>query len=274
MRSPGMPLLSPSRHLHGVRDAGRQADRVEGVAGVETALRRNKAFANWPDSTLGRLGSKCRVVWLERGERLCREVARGTLSYVVQSGWLMLQVPSRKEDVPSAVAMLGEGMMVCSLMPDKNLFGSFDASAQRETALVEIPSAALQRQLDESPHLWADLALALLDQEEGLLATVVGQATGTVAQRVTRTLLQYTQLCSDHRDEHTDAVKVRMSQDELGTLLQLSRKTVGRELRALEGLDLIVRRYNHILVRDLVALQHYAERGTVDHGSNARAPSS
>ena len=261
MNYSGCTRMSPSQDAFGSIDDHWMAGRGTGQAGVDGALRRNRAFANWSDSAIRGLGSRCRVIWLPRGERLRRDGMHNASSYLVQSGWLLLQACARQANDRNAVALLGEGMMVCSLMPDRSLLGAFDALAQRDTALIEVPSDALHRQLDESPHLWADLTLALLAQDDALFDAVVGQVTGSVSQRVARTLLQYVRLCSVKVDD-TNVVKLKMSQDELGTLLQLSRKTVGRELRVLEGKGLVRRCYNHIQVPDVDALEHHAEHGS------------
>ena len=227
------------------------------AAELKTTLRANPAFAGWPAPALEALAARCRSVWLEPGQELSGQNALGPCSYLVQSGWLTQRYASNAAVTDCTFVLLGRGMMLFDLLPKASSFENLETVVTRSVGLIEISSDALRNAMEVHPGRWGDLMLCLLDQEQTIFSCVVGQLTGSVSQRVAQTVLQYANLLGD-RIEGTPGVDLNLSQDELGSLLHLSRTTVGRELGALESAGLIDRRYGHIRVSSIQGLCRFA----------------
>jgi CRP-like cAMP-binding protein len=220
---------------------------------IQEGLQKNKAFMHWPASQLSELTASSRLCRYFRGARI---LAAGTPRHetcVIVSGRILLVRPSGS--FGEALGLLGSGIVLAGV-PE------FDSQAEAlvldTTVVIHLDSSLLLELLERQPLMWSDLIQALLVQENTLLAGLIGRTTGSVSQKVASALLQ--QCCLSHTEDalESNSSCFKLSQDDCAALLQLSRKTVGKELKLLESKGLIIRGYKLIIVPDLMALASFA----------------
>ena len=120
--------------------------------------------------------------------------------------------------------------------------------------------------LDAEPQLWRSMLLMLLRQQHELRASLMDRSVGGTRQRIAATVdrLAQTYGLSDDIDRN---LRIRLSQEDLADLLQVSRQTVNRELRALAGEGVLAADYNSLKILDRPALRFVARHGHAPNGS-------
>lgn len=219
---------------------------------MEMALRRNAAFEHWPAALLAELIAASRLGRYPRAARIGPAESGVCETCVIVSGRLLLVRPfdGPHEEV---VGLMGANMVFGELMHGTVAAHALDCVAFEKAVVIHMASSKLCQLLDREPARWMDFSRMLLAMEATLLHTLIGQATGPVAQRVAHTLQQYAVLYG-MRGREDRQTTLRMSQDDIGALLHLSRKSIGKALRTLEDLGLVVCGYNAIVVHDIQAL--------------------
>jgi CRP-like cAMP-binding protein len=105
--------------------------------------------------------------------------------------------------------------------------------------------------LDGEPILWRDIAMVALGRMLWNLTLVREQALSTLSQRTAGALVGLSRL---QGVQESGSLQMRLSQDELGMLLGVSRQSANKELRALEEAGAIRSNYNRIEIVDLPRL--------------------
>lgn len=225
---------------------------------VAEALRRTRAFKKWPASLLFTLASSARVTRYPPGAHVLGDGEEAGVTWAVFSGRILLVRTLLESSNGDALGLLEPSMLYCEWMTGRNgnLSPTFGLTLDA-TTIVHVDSRALQDILDGDLSTWGDLTMMLLEQENMLFTGLVGQFTGTLLQRIAHTILQSAMLrvsCATPEK----SLELKISQEELSDLLQLSRKTVGKELKRLESMGLISMRYNKISVPNISELSLFA----------------
>lgn len=125
--------------------------------------------------------------------------------------------------------------------------------AHDDVVAIHLPLSAVVDVLDAQPVLWKSMARGVIKHHRAITTTLLDQQTGSMRQRLAATLGRLARTYGV--DNETGSLRLRISQDDLAALLQVSRQSINREMRALEELDLISAEYGSVVIRQLEALR-------------------
>ncbi|SFP83474.1 cAMP-binding domain of CRP or a regulatory subunit of cAMP-dependent protein kinases [Variovorax sp. 770b2] len=219
---------------------------------IRQALGTTEAFAAWPAALLDGL---LRVAWLRtcaRGELVYSEAVDEPVVLLVVSGHLLM----------SRLAAEGPGVPM-SIMGPGTLIGvprALDAKgearciyrAHGNAVVAYLPAREMLDVLDAAPSLWKSLTLMLLRQHRQMLTAMIDQLGGSLRRRLAATIARLAQVYGV--DGAAMTLRLRLSQEDMAGLLQVSRGAINREMRAIEELGLLRADYGTVTVRDLPAL--------------------
>jgi CRP-like cAMP-binding protein len=133
-----------------------------------------------------------------------------------------------------------------------------DAHAARATVLLHIPRAPLLALLDREPAWWR--ALAWLATEKLRLSFQLAEANALLdaPQQVAARLLL---IAGGHAGTGMPQSTLRLSQEQLATMVALSRQTVNRILNRFEAMGAVALRTGAIEIRDPLRLQSFCQGG-------------
>ncbi len=216
---------------------------------IESALRMTQGFFRWPPV---RMRSLVDVSLLRKHKRglICGEEAREPCeTLAVVSGYLMCERLMSDGSAP-AIGLVGPGTIVglSYAMQQSNRAG-FRYRAHTDAVVVHTPSAVLLDLLDAEPLLWKDMAGMLLRQKREMHSTVLTQSIGSLNKRVAATVERLAQL---YGTTEGNAVRLRLqiTQEDMAALLQVSRPTINKALRALESDGVLALEYKTITILD------------------------
>jgi len=233
---------------------------------MQRALKLNAAFAHWPGTALDRIQRGACLRTYVKGEVVPsndRDPRYGSMLVIV-SGYLRLQrVINGKR--ACTVGILGPGRVWRSRCNDaRSTQLRYEQVAQEPTVLIHVASEALSGVLAQFPVLWRDLGAVMLKQQRELIETIVEQTRGTAVERLASLLLRFQdQYGSDTVGTGAGALRVRLSQEDLGALAQLCRQTANEALGRLQELGVIQVDYSSVSVKDPAALRCAAGRSDV-----------
>lgn len=123
---------------------------------------------------------------------------------------------------------------------------------QEDSVLLQVSDRALGRIADETPRIWEAVAALLYLQLRDLLQLVAEATALAPRQRLAARLDLLTRATPPPRT-------LRLSQQALGEMTALTRKTVNAHLGEFEARGLIARSYGAVTVRDPAGLRRIAE---------------
>lgn len=232
------------------------AGEAENPSPVRRALLACELFARWPDAVIDAL---VRAGRLERHAADTQIFARDPLRrevLVVADGCLELSrsSPMGKKFVLDLVGP-GQVLTLVRMLPRWEV--KLEYYARRPTTLVHLPSEAMRAALDSHPILWRDIAELALSRNVDSVGLLRDLALSPLGQRIASTLIDVSRLRGVHE---RGGMALRLSQDELGAILGVSRQSVNKELRQLEQAGLIGADYNLITIRDYAGLHAISQR--------------
>jgi CRP/FNR family transcriptional regulator, cyclic AMP receptor protein len=219
-----------------------------------------QAFAPWSAAALRELLQSARLGRYERGASVHREGRGGAEALVVLSGYLMVGWAGPGGE-PLSLTLVGPGTLAgIGGEPEAHDETRYTYRAHDDGTLVaHLPAAALLGILDAEPSLWKGMAPFLLRQQRALLTTLLHQLSGPVRQRLAATLTRFSQI--QGAGDSTGMLRLRLSQEDLAAMLQVTRQSINREMRAFEQRGLVSAEYGSVIVRKLAGLRALA-RGT------------
>lgn len=135
----------------------------------------------------------------------------------------------------------------------------FDYVAHSETVVLHIPAAALLAIIDAEPALWKlALRMALREQREAFDG-LVDRFVGGLRQRLTATIDRLATLHGVSEGAR-QSLRLRLTQDDLAAMLQVSRQSINRELQSLHRSGVVSPDYNSLTILDRGALRQAAGR--------------
>jgi CRP-like cAMP-binding protein len=224
---------------------------------LQRCLKDCELCKDWPDDAVASLAVHCRLERYSRGRQvLAHDPARRDV--LVVAGGCLEVTRSSAVGKRFLLSLVGRGQVVAlvRLLPAQEPTG-YEYHAHEETDIVHVPVGPLLSLLDERPVLWRSVALLMLERQRGNIEALHDIAVGSLTQRVAATLDALGRL---HGAPTHDGLllQLRLSQDDLGAMLGVSRQTVNKELRALEHGGVIGVDYNTITIRDRHALWRLA----------------
>jgi CRP/FNR family cyclic AMP-dependent transcriptional regulator len=213
-----------------------------------------QAFAPWSAAALRELLRSARLRRYDRGAPVHREGGGGAEALAVLSGCLMMGWSGLGGE-PLSLTLVGPGTLAgIGGVPEPHDETRYAYHAHDDGTLVAHLSApALLGILDAEPPLWRGMAPFLLRQQRALLATLLHQLSGPVRQRLAATLTRFSQIHGGN--DTTRTLRLRLSQEDLAAMLQVTRQSINREMRAFEQRGLVNSEYGSVIVRNLAALR-------------------
>ena len=234
------------------------ATQASDEAIVESALRLTQGFCRWSPASMRSLVESSRLWRHKRGAVFAEESLEICETLAVVSGYLMGERLMTDRSV-SALGLVGPGTVVgLSYAMNLGARTGFRYRAHTDAVVIHIPSKILLELLDAEPALWKDMAGMLLRQKREMHSTVLTHIIGSLNQRVAAKIERLAHL---YGTTEGDAVRLRLqiTQEDLAALLQVSRPTINKALRALESEYILALEYKTITILDRKRLQQMAE---------------
>ncbi|MNK77831.1 DNA-binding transcriptional dual regulator Crp [compost metagenome] len=129
---------------------------------------------------------------------------------------------------------------------------SFTYFANEEVQAISIPSSDFWGLLDKDPSQWSHMGRMLMRQEREQLDFLAIQVGGSLTERVMNSVHHFAAL-HGVRASGKGAVHLRFTQQDLAQLLQVTRQSVSKVLKAWADTGAIELRYNAIVLRNTPA---------------------
>jgi hypothetical protein len=234
-------------------------DAPADLALIEHSLRWTEGFSGWSTPALRQLAVGSRLVRYPRKTLVASDAVPPRQTTAVVAGQLMVRSRAGQRS-RCAIGLVGAGAVVAT--GDNDVQGSpvLDFYAHSDATAIHIPTPLLTGLLDSEPQRWRPMLLMLLRQQRDLRASLMDRAVGGTRQRIAATVdrLVATYGLSDGAES---SLRMRLSQEDLADLLQVSRQTVNRELRALAEKGVLAPDYNSLKILDRTALRFVARHG-------------
>jgi CRP-like cAMP-binding protein len=157
------------------------------------------------------------------------------------------------------VAFLGPGLVLgFARIPDIGDLSVYDFSANDNVVAVHMPLQLVLDILEKYPKLWKDMAAMLMRQHRDQFDALVDHMAGPLQRRLAGTIDRLATLYGT-RASREGPLRLRLTQENLSLLLQVTRQSVNKELKALAALGTIELEYNTIAVLDPAALKRLAQ---------------
>jgi len=229
--------------------------RLTHTAVMEKTLRKMPGFADWPSVALSRLLASSRLCWHERGEVLSADSRTDEAEILVIVSGHVMHVESSRESTRMNWGLIGP-LHLLGFFYMLDLGGRvIEYVANDEVVAIHIPGPLLFELLDGDPVQWKHMCRMLLEQDRMQGDMVVGQIVGSLAQRLACTVEQLAALYGT-RGTEKDATHLRLTQQSLADILQVSRQSVNKQLSAWDALGVIKIKYNEISILDPSGLRN------------------
>lgn len=212
-----------------------------------------------------RLLAQSRVRRFARHELVGVEAGEPWTFTIISGHVIVGRTPPRGPRAP--VTLLGPGSLIglVRLLENTQSIASpepgqrvlYDLSACLDTMVVQMPTHLILQLLDEQPALWREMAVMLMKQHRQVLDTLLGAWMGSFSQRLATTLERLAMLYGN-KDGPSIKIGLRITQEDLAALLQVTRQSVNKAFRQLEESGAIDISYNSISVLDLKVLRNHS----------------
>lgn len=228
-----------------------------GLAMMEQALRLTRGFASWPPAAMALLLPRSRLRRHSRGDVLSTGTDTPEAIALVSGHVVAGRTPPGGER--ATVAFLGPGLVLgFARIPDIGDQAAYDFSANDSVVAVHMPLQLVLDILDKYPKLWKDMAAMLMRQHRDQFDTLVDHMAGPLQRRLAGTIDRLAALYGTQASRE-GPLRLRLTQENLSLLLQVTRQSVNKELRAMAALGSIELEYNTIAVLDPAALKRLAQ---------------
>jgi CRP/FNR family cyclic AMP-dependent transcriptional regulator len=221
---------------------------------MERALRVTPGFGAWPTAAMSRLLSSSHLKRHARGELLTSE-ADAPATFAIVSGHVIVG-RNPQGGISAKVFLLGPGsVMGLAQMIEKENPVSHDHYAHDEVVAVHMPTALIFEILDSHPLLWKNMVAMLLGQHAEIRDSLLSHAIGAFRQRLAATI---DRLATVYGTDIEGNLRLRVRQEDIAVILQVTRQSVNKELGAMAAAGVIGTEYNTITILDLEALREIA----------------
>ena len=222
----------------------------------QDALRLCPLFANWPAARLADLAAVARAEYYPRGAEIYAHDPEKREAFVIASGGVEV---SRASAAGKKFVLSVQGpheiLAIVRLLAAPPIHYVY--AAYEDSVLLHLPCDALAAILDAEPILWRDVAMLMCARHGDSLRQLNDQKLGSLEQRMAATLVDLARIHGVAGEAGTE-LGLRLPQEQLGAMLGVTRQSVNKLLRGLEGAGLIAVEYNHVTIRDPAALDAIA----------------
>ena len=217
----------------------------------EALLKAGRWFGSLPEEFQRALLDAAVVRKLGKGEQLFARGDAPSGLYAVVDGTIRASAlgPTGKEIL---LAMIAAPMWFGEISVLDGQPRTHDAIADEEATLVHVPTAQLDALLAKEPTWWRHLGVLVCGKLR-LSFMVVEDISMPLAVRVARRLVLFAERYGEWTDRSSKIVDVR--QEQLATMLSVSRQTVNQALKDLEAKGLVRLAYGKVEIVDLEALR-------------------
>jgi CRP/FNR family cyclic AMP-dependent transcriptional regulator len=211
-------------------------------------LKKIPLFASLAEADLENLASLIRRKTIRKGELLFRQGDEGTALYLILQGRIKISVSRRTDTVTLAILGQGEFLGEMALLDD--LPRSADAMALEDSQLYALNRKDFLFFLKNKEHavhaILASLSLRLR-KTDNLLAEMCFL---NLPARLVNKLAELAESLAANETKPQVAT-IKISQQELGDILGVSRESINKELKILRSKGYVSTARNSILIHDL-----------------------
>jgi CRP/FNR family cyclic AMP-dependent transcriptional regulator len=222
------------------------------IAELQSVLKKIPLFASFSERDLRNLAGLLRWKSIEKGETLFRQGDEGTALYVIMRGRIKISLSKRMEKMTIAVLGQGEFLGEMALLDDQPR--SADAMALEDSHLYALNRKDFLSFLfnnDNAVHAILRSLSARLRKTDDLLAEMCFLS---LSARLAKKLAEMVEL-QVHGEESCRESILKISQQELGDILGVSRESINKELKILRDKGILATSRNSIRIYDLESLK-------------------
>lgn len=239
------------------RPLDKVAMRLEKAIDYTELLRAGRWFGGLDEGFRRRLLEAAHVRRLHKGEWLFARGDAPTGLFALAEGSIRVTATVSGVDDDKAVllAVIEPPMWFGEVSCVDGLPRTHDTIADEDCVVVHVPQDALERLLAADPARWRDLGL-LVSSKLRLTFGAMEDAVHPPAVRLARRLVLSAERYGEWHDRSSRVVNLK--QDQLATMLGVSRQTVNQLLKDLEARGVVAVAYGRVDIRDLDALRREA----------------
>lgn len=223
------------------------------IASLKTVLKRVPLFASLSESDLQNLAGLLRPKGIAKGESLFRQGDEGTALYIIMQGRIKISLSRGMEKMTLAILGQGEFLGEMALLDGRPR--SADAVALEDSRIY-----ALNRQdflsflisKDNAVRAILSALSARLRKTDDLLAEMCFLS---VSARLAKKLFELTESQSPGEKNRREWT-LKISQQELGDILGVSRESINKELKILRDKGILATSRNVIRIYDMESLKN------------------
>lgn len=211
-------------------------------------LKRIPLFSSLPHSDQEHLAGLVRRKALRKGELLFRQGDEGTALYIILQGRIKISVSRRSDSVTLAILGPGEFLGEMALLDD--LPRSADAMALEDSQLYALSRKDFLSFLNSNENAVHAVLTSLslrLRKTDNLLAEMCFL---NLSVRLVNKLVELAEPLVVN-ETAPQACTLKISQQELGDILGVSRESINKELKILRGKGYLSTSRNSILIHDI-----------------------
>jgi CRP/FNR family transcriptional regulator, cyclic AMP receptor protein len=209
-------------------------------------------FASLPEADQQNLTSLLRRKNLGKGEILFQQGDEGTALYIIVQGRIKISLSRRMDNVTLAILGQGEFLGEMALLDD--LPRSADAIALEDSLLYVLNRKDFLSFLSNNPHT----VYAILNSLSRRLRNTDGQLAEmcflNVSARLAKRLVELAET-QEPEEGNPKAYDLKISQQELGNILGVSRESINKELKILRDRGVVSTSRNSLRILDLESLK-------------------
>lgn len=222
------------------------------------ALRACSLFCNWPDERIADVAAIARVEQYARGTEIYAEDPEKREVFIVVRGEIEIgRCSAAGKKFVLGVAGPHEVVGLVRLLSQIPIHYEYRAYA--DSVLLHLPCDDLIAILDANLILWRDIAMLMCARQGDSLRLLNDQTLGSLEQRMAAILINLARIHGKTGIGGTE-LGLRLPQEQLGSMLGVTRQSANKLLRVLEEAGIIGIDYNRITIRNSLALERVAER--------------
>jgi CRP/FNR family cyclic AMP-dependent transcriptional regulator len=222
------------------------------IAELQTVLKKIPLFVSFSEGDLRNLAGLLRWKSIEKGETLFRQGDEGTALYVIMQGRIKISLSKRMEKMTLAVLGQGEFLGEMALLDGQPR--SADAVALEDSHLYALNRKDFFSFLfnnNIAVHAILRSLSARLRKTDDLLAEMCFLS---LSARLAKKLAELVEL-QVHDEKSCRESVLKISQQELGDILGVSRESINKELKILRDKGILATSRNFIRIYDLESLK-------------------
>lgn len=222
-------------------------------AEVRDAIAAAPMFEGLDDAHLDALAAQSRTTFLPGGQVLFRRGTPSTGFYVVRDGLMQLSV-SNSEGAVKVLEILSPGSAFGQAVMFLHKPYPADATALADTRLIFVPTAAVDRVLDEEPQMARIMLASVSKRLQAKIADIAMLSLQSATQRIVAYFLGAVE---------AGRLELPVRKQVLASRLGMTKETFSRAMRTLSDEGLITVDGAVVQIPDLAALEAYAATGSV-----------